>query len=833
MKLKAKPEQTKLRKKNASSLPAQKPTAMAKPKTKPEVGAEYAAVVEAEANAAGILSVLEALADAKTFKGAAEKALEAVRVGFGWHYGSFWSLNTDSKELEFSVDSGSLSQEFRDVTKQAKFREGEGLSGRAWSTRSLMFTQDLSQMKDCCRAPAALRAGVQSGVCFPIIVDNQVVGTMDFLSRERLQPSNSRMSTLKTVASLVSGAMARIHAAEVQAASAEDTVAINRVLQVVSQAKDATDAVRGVLDTIRSAFGWAYGSYWELSKDSELRFGMDSGIVNEDFRKVTLEARFRRGEGLSGRAWDTGELMFVSDLGTMKDCCRAPIAQKAGVKSGICFPIKMSDAVVGTMDFFSLETLKPSASRLDSLRNVASLVSGSLERINYLERKVEDTRAVNTVLSVVSRAQTQEEAARLALETVRTSFGWAYGSYWKLDSKAQKLKFAVEAGIVNDEFRRVTLEARFQEGEGLSGRAWKGRDLYFVQDLGTMKDCCRAPVAQKAGVKSGVCFPITLAGEVIGTMDFFALETLTLSQERLEALRNIGKLVSNSFERLDELERNSATANSLAKVVGDVASNAQALTVSSEELTSVGQQMARNADETAEQANVVSVASEQVSKNIEIVAGGAKEMLVSIQEIARSSGEAARVAQAAVTAAGSANQTISRLGDSSVEIGQVIKVITSIAQQTNLLALNATIEAARAGEAGKGFAVVANEVKELAKQTASATEEIGRKIEAIQTNTRGAIEAIEKIGSIIDQVSEISNTIASAVEEQTATTNEIGRNVEEAARGASEIARNITGVAVAAKNTAEGSETSLKAAHSVRDRATQLSQLVATNESGR
>lgn len=146
-------------------------TAIAKPKTKPEVGAEYAAVVEAEANAAGILSVLEAVADAKTFKIAAEQALEAVRTGFGWHYGSFWSLNPDTKELEFSVDPGSLSQEFREVTKGAKFREGEGLSGRAWSTRKLMFTQDLSQMKDCCRAPAALRAGVQSGVCFRIIVD--------------------------------------------------------------------------------------------------------------------------------------------------------------------------------------------------------------------------------------------------------------------------------------------------------------------------------------------------------------------------------------------------------------------------------------------------------------------------------------------------------------------------------------------------------------------------------------------------------------------------------------------------------------------------------------
>ena len=796
--------------------------------------AESAVVRESEANAAGILAVLDAIAGAETFLNAAELALSAVRSNFGWSYGSFWSLDEEGKELLFTVDAGSLSQEFREVTKKAAFREGEGLSGRAWSARDLVFVEDLGAVKDCCRAPAAQKAGVQSAVCFPILVGGKVVGTMDFLAQEKLRPTSSRLFTLKTVARLVSGAMARIHASHLQSAAAEDTIAINRVLQVVSQARDAAEAIRGVLDTIRSAFGWAYGSYWELSnRHQELRFALDSGIVNDEFRKVTNDARFRKGEGLSGRAWDTQQLVFVSDLGTMKDCCRAPVAQRAGVRSGICFPIMMSGTVVGTMDFFATETLKPSTSRLDSLRNVANLISGALERMNYLERKVEDTKAVNTVLSVVSRATTQDEAARLALETVRTSFGWAYGSFWKLDEKAQKLKFAVEAGIVNDEFRRVTLDAKFQEGEGLSGRAWKGRDLYFVQDLGTMKDCCRAPVAQKAGVKSGVCFPITLNGEITGTMDFFAMETLTLTQERLEALRNIGKLVSNAFERLDELERNARTANNLAKVVGDVASNAQALTASSEELTSAGQQMARNADETAEQANVVSAASEEVSKNIEIVAGGAKEMLVSIQEIARSSGEAARVAQAAVTAAGSANQTISRLGDSSVEIGQVIKVITSIAQQTNLLALNATIEAARAGEAGKGFAVVANEVKELAKQTASATEEIGRKIEAIQTNTRGAIEAIEKIGSIIDQVSEISNTIASAVEQQTATTNEIGRNVEEAARGAAEIARNITGVALAAKNTAEGSDTSLKAAHSVRARAARLTELVANDDSRR
>ncbi len=257
-----------------------------------------------------------------------------------------------------------------------------------------------------------------------------------------------------------------------------------------------------------------------------------------------------------------------------------------------------------------------------------------------------------------------------------------------------------------------------------------------------------------------------------------------------------------------------------------ISQSASALAASAEELTAVSQQMAGNAEETAVQANVVANASDDVSRRVSVVATSAEEMQVSIREISKAANESASVAHHAVTAAESANETVQRLGDSSVGIGKVIKVITSIAQQTNLLALNATIEAARAGEAGKGFAVVANEVKELAKETARATEDIGQKIDAIQSDARSAVDAIAQISNIIREVNDISNNIAAAVEEQTVTTNEISRNVTEAATGTGEIAQNISGVATAAQDTTKGAADTQVAARSLSEMAAELQNLV-------
>lgn len=274
-----------------------------------------------------------------------------------------------------------------------------------------------------------------------------------------------------------------------------------------------------------------------------------------------------------------------------------------------------------------------------------------------------------------------------------------------------------------------------------------------------------------------------------------------------------------------------AAEKTKADILDQLTLTASSILDNSNSLNNISQQMTGNAEETAAQAGIVSAASEEVSKNVEVVSTGAQQMLTSIREISKSANEAARVAKNAVGVAESTTDTISKLGESSVEIGKVIKVITTIAQQTNLLALNATIEAARAGEAGKGFAVVANEVKELAKETAKATEEIGLKIETIQGATRSAVTAIAEVSGIINQINDISNVIAAAVEEQTATTNEIGRNVAQAAQGTNEIARNISGVAQAARNTSSGAADMQQTVASLSRVSSELDALIAKSTS--
>ena len=266
----------------------------------------------------------------------------------------------------------------------------------------------------------------------------------------------------------------------------------------------------------------------------------------------------------------------------------------------------------------------------------------------------------------------------------------------------------------------------------------------------------------------------------------------------------------------------------LRQTVLTIDGSATSLAGAAEQMSGVTAQISSSAEEASAQAQAVSTAAEEVARSVDTVSAGSEQIGASIREISQNASEAARVATEAVAITATTSATMNKLGESSAEIGNVVKVITSIAEQTNLLALNATIEAARAGDAGKGFAVVASEVKDLAQETARATEDIARRVEAIQADTSGAVGAIEQISQVIARISDFQTTIASAVEEQTATTAEMSRSVAGAATGVGEIAANITGVAEAARVTSHGVTESQQATDDLARMSAQLSTLVSS-----
>jgi methyl-accepting chemotaxis protein len=662
----------------------------------------------------------------------------------------------------------------------------------------------------------------------------------------------------------------RVRAERERAEMISNQQAVSKMVVQLELAKTQGDCAKLALETVRELFGWDYASYWAVDpKDRTLRFRMDSGSVSAEFRRVTENAGFAEGTGLNGRAWRQKDLVFVEDLTKVTDCVRAPAALSAGVKSGVAFPIVLYGQVVGTMDFFTTVTLTLSPHRMEALRTVGRLVSGKIQqldavllknmvdnmptpvmmadkefKISYVNPKttelltalekhlpIKASEMLGQSIDIFHKQPSYQrnllgnpgnlprrasielggEVLQLLISAVKDHEGAHVGAMVTWEVATERLRTEAEMIRVQNMMDNMPLNVMMANREG---------EIVYINPtaMSTFKKIehlLPIPAEQIKGQKMDVFHKDpAVQKRIVGdpknlphaTRFKLGPETLELRAAAIldKNKQFIGPMVTWSIitEQVkmgDDFER-------------DVKGVVEIVTSAATEMQASSKSLAAASEETARQAQVVAAASEEATRNVETVSSAAEQLSKSIGEIARHVQDASKMTSVAVRDAERTNETIRQLGDSSNEIGQVVKVITSIAQQTNLLALNATIEAARAGEAGKGFAVVANEVKELARQTAKATEEISQKISAIQGATGVAITAIGSIGESIRKINEISTTIASAVEEQTAATNEISRNVGEAAKGTAEVSSNIAGVSQAADEGGRGASDILVAA---------------------
>jgi methyl-accepting chemotaxis protein len=280
-----------------------------------------------------------------------------------------------------------------------------------------------------------------------------------------------------------------------------------------------------------------------------------------------------------------------------------------------------------------------------------------------------------------------------------------------------------------------------------------------------------------------------------------------------------------------ELRRMANATNRMLSAIGaamtTIAGSARAIAGNAAELTVTSEQLGTAAETASTRVATALEAANRINDNVRSVAAAGEDMGSTIKEIANSANSAAQVAGGAVMSADAARTTVAKLANSSSQIGSIVEAITSIAGQTNLLALNATIEAARAGESGQGFAVVAGEVKELARETANATEDITRQISTIQGDTHGAINAIDQIGIVIGQMNEYQTTIAAAVEEQSVTTKEMSRAAGDAATSTAQIVEDVASVVTATRETSTQLRETIRVAHALQEVSVELTGLVA------
>ncbi len=601
-------------------------------------------VAEAQTHARVVMNVAGATARASSPAEAARGALEAVRTGFAWPYGSFWSADAKGESLSFVLESGAVNNEFHRVTVGACHPEGEGLVGKAWRYRDVFIVDDLQYLQDR-RGDVARAAGCTAALALPLVVGADVVGALDFFVMEPLALSDERIDVLRRVAELVSSALERLRERATRVAAEEDMEVLATVLRANAGRHSIDEIAKVALDLVRTSFKWAYASYWVLDpSDNTLRFAVESGSIDDEFRRATREARFENGEGLSGRAWATRDLVFAPTLEDLNDSVRAPVARRAGVKSGIAFPLVVKGRVIGTMDFIALEELRPSDRRLTMLRDVARMVSGAAEQVTLANEFERDVKGVVEMVRV-SAAQVEQSAQAMAASAEETACQAQAVAAASEQATRNVQTVASSAEELSASIREIA--SRVQEASGVS------------QHAVNQASSASATMIQLGQSSKEI-------GQVVKVITSIAQQTNLLAlNATIEAARagEAGKGFAVVANEVKELARQTARATEeIERKIASVQSDAEHAVHDISEIAGVIGKLSEISVTIAAAVEEQNAATGEISRNVTEAARGTADVTMNISGVTSAAAESGHTAETLNGSAANLNVEAARLG---------------------------------------------------------------------------------------------------------------------------------------------------------------------------